>query len=189
MKSYGVDVGMVRRLSVSFLICVAFWGTLLFLVCGCSQKQPPYIPVTPPLDLKPLEQELGHVGVFAGSAKAAISRAILEANKANASLTIINNDLVQADAELDKQQESLRLAKLQIDIASKASEAKELEVKMLHQANAKWRAEAEEYKIKYERLKKYKWAVVCICGWLLLKIVGSLGAWTPQGRIIKGLIG
>ena len=117
------------------------------------------------------------------------SRAILEANKANASLTIINNDLVQADAELDKQQESLRLAKLQIDIASKASEAKELEVKMLHQANAKWRAEAEEYKIKYERLKKYKWAVVCICGWLLLKIVGSLGAWTPQGRIIKGLIG
>jgi hypothetical protein len=189
MENYGIDVGMVRRLSASFLICVVFWGTLLFLICGCSQTQPPYIPSTPPLDLKPLEKELGRVGVFGGSAKAAITRAILEADKANASLAIIRGELVQADAELDKQQESLRIANLKINKVTKASEEKELEVQMLHQTNAKWRSDAEKYKVKYERLKKYKWAIVCICGWLLLKIVGSLGAWTPQGRIIKGLIG
>lgn len=182
------DLNSARSLIGWGFISFIFWS-LIFLLCGCSQNEPPFIPVTPPLNLKPIEEEVGNVGVFGGNAKEAIGRAILEANKANFNLQVIKQDLKQADFELEKQQSSLNLANLEIKKAREASEGKEQEIRMLHEANVKWQAEAQKYKIKYERLKKYKWAIICICGWLVIKIAGSLGAWTPQGRIIKGLIG
>jgi len=48
---------------------------------------------------------------------------------------------------------------------------------------------ASEYKDKYYKLLKYKWIVWGIGVWMLVKFLGSMGAWSPQGRAAKFLIG
>jgi len=48
---------------------------------------------------------------------------------------------------------------------------------------------AEGYKDKYHKLQKYKWIVWGLGAWILVKFLGGLGAWSPQGRIAKALIG
>lgn len=65
----------------------------------------------------------------------------------------------------------------------------EKEKQSLRAALAKSQREAEKYKLKYESLKKYRYAIIAITIWLVIKILGSIGAWTPQGRITKALIG
>ena len=49
--------------------------------------------------------------------------------------------------------------------------------------------DAEGYKDKYHKLQKYKWIVWGLGAWILVKFLGGLGAWSPQGRIAKALIG
>jgi hypothetical protein len=49
--------------------------------------------------------------------------------------------------------------------------------------------EAEGYKDKYHKLTKYKWIVWGLGAWILVKFLGGLGAWSPQGRIARALIG
>lgn len=48
---------------------------------------------------------------------------------------------------------------------------------------------AEVYKEKYYKLTKYKWIVWGLGVWILVKFLGGLGAWSPQGRIARALIG
>ena len=50
------------------------------------------------------------------------------------------------------------------------------------------RKERDEFKTKYEGLKKYRFIIIGIGGWLLIKLLGGMGAWSPQGRIAQLLL-
>ena len=100
---------------------------------------------------------------------------------------------------LDSQMISLRRAELELEKAKNASIASEKEKRDLRLAtnhlqvalvNEKKRAdENEQYKDKYHKLTKYKWIVWGLGAWILIKFIGGLGAWSPQGKIAKALIG
>ena len=49
--------------------------------------------------------------------------------------------------------------------------------------------EIKEFKEKYHKLQKYKWIVWGLGAWIVVKFLGGLGAWSPQGRVARALIG
>ena len=100
---------------------------------------------------------------------------------------------------LDSQIVALRRAELELEKAKSASVASEKEKETLRSATTqlevalvqeKKRADNnEKYKEKYHKLTKYRWIVWGLGAWILIKFLGGLGAWTPQGRIAKAFIG
>jgi hypothetical protein len=100
---------------------------------------------------------------------------------------------------LDSQIVTLRRAELELAKAKSASLASEKEKETLRSATTqlevalvqeKKRADSnEKYKEKYHKLTKYKWIVWGLGAWIVIKFLGGLGAWSPQGKIAKALIG
>lgn len=87
----------------------------------------------------------------------------------------------KTDAILVKQRASLDLAEFEIQELQALSYQNEKEKEKLRQ-------ERDKFKIKYEGLKKYRFIIMGIGGWLLIKLLGGMGAWSPQGRIAKLLL-
>lgn len=86
------------------------------------------------------------------------------------------------DQILAQQQASLMLAESELEEAKQLSIANEAE-------KVELRKDRDKFKTKYEGLKKYRYIIVGLAVWLLIKLFGSLGAWSPQGRIAKILMG
>ena len=105
---------------------------------------------------------------------------------------ILQRKLNEVQDTLTKQQQQFVKLNVELETARKASELSENEKKILEAQNLelnKLLKDSQKYKEKYEKLTKYKWIVWGIAGWLIIKFMGSLGAWSPQGRIGKMLIG
>ena len=47
----------------------------------------------------------------------------------------------------------------------------------------------QKLKIKIEKQKKYVWLVWSFVVWTLVKLLGTIGMWSPQGRVAKFLVG
>tara|TARA_R110002153_G_scaffold45929_5_gene129406 strand:- start:1294 stop:2022 length:729 start_codon:yes stop_codon:yes gene_type:complete len=47
----------------------------------------------------------------------------------------------------------------------------------------------QKLKIKIEKQKKYVWLVWSFGVWTLVKLLGTIGMWSPQGRVAKFLVG
>lgn len=87
---------------------------------------------------------------------------------------------------------ALKRAERELAVARERISTLEGERDSLRSANTKALSElekAEKYKEKYHKLQKYKWIVWGLGAWIIVKFLGGLGAWSPQGRIAKALIG
>jgi len=173
-------------LALHLAITAGLW-LLILALAGCASK-PVRPPSTPPVDLKPISTQVATITGHSTDARAAIATAQAEA-KADGNLVLLRNSLTAADLSLTKQQTALSQARLEIERATVASAASEMEKVDLREQIAQWQAEAEKYEKKYLALTKYRWAILGIFIWLGIKILGSMGAWSPQGRIAKLFIG
>jgi len=107
-------------------------------------------------------------------------------------MTNLNQQLNLAQSALTRQKQKVAELFVQLETAKRVSELSEKEKQILRSQNDKLAAmlkEADKYKEKYLKLTKYRWIVIGMGVWLALKFVGGLGAWSPQGRIAKMLIG
>jgi len=101
----------------------------------------------------------------------------------------LKSQIATTDLILKEQGIGLAVAAQQLQKAKADIAASELQKANLKAAVVAAEKDAEKYRSKYESLKKYRYIIIGISIWLLLKIIGSLGAWTPQGRIARTLIG
>lgn len=104
-------------------------------------------------------------------------------------ITKLQEQISETDIILDRLWQTLDDTQNQLEIAKAASQANEDEKNALRAQLMKSQEQAAKYKLKYEALKKYRWAIIGMGAWLLIKLLGSLGAWTPQGRLARTLIG
>ena len=105
---------------------------------------------------------------------------------------IIEIHLIKTGAVLKSQIAALNQASKDLEVAKAKLAASEEEKKALRENNANLKKslkDAEGYKDKYYNLLKYRWIVWGLGAWVLVKFLGGLGAWSPQGRIAKALIG
>ena len=107
-------------------------------------------------------------------------------------IVVLDRELTITGIALRKQLVALKNTEAEL-IKAKAQIAEQERHKaamIAHNASlSKKLKEAEGYKDKYHKLTKYKWIVWGLGGWILVKFLGGLGAWSPQGRIAKALIG
>jgi len=107
-------------------------------------------------------------------------------------IVVLDRELTITGIALRKQLVALKNTEAEL-IKAKAQIAAQEQHKaamLAHNASlSKKLKEAEGYKDKYHKLTKYKWIVWGLGGWILVKFLGGLGAWSPQGRIAKALIG
>ena len=107
-------------------------------------------------------------------------------------INVIERHLIKTGSVLRSQIVSLNKASKDLEVARAKLTSSEKERKALRNDNVKLKDEltkAEKYKEKYHKLQKYKWIVWGLGAWILIKFLGGLGAWSPQGRIAKALIG
>lgn len=107
-------------------------------------------------------------------------------------ISVIESELSNTSAIIKRQIIALNQASKEIEKAKQQSIASENEKIALRESNKVLAADLEKYqayKDKYHKLTKYKWIVWGLGGWILVKFLGGLGAWSPQGRIAKALIG
>lgn len=107
-------------------------------------------------------------------------------------INIIEKHLYKTGSVLREQIKALKQAQQDLAIATERVRALEGERDALRSSNTILSDDlkkAEVYKEKYHALTKYKWIVWGLGGWILVKFLGGLGAWSPQGRIAKALIG
>ena len=107
-------------------------------------------------------------------------------------ITVIGRELTITNLALKNQSLALSKADKEIEKANQQSIASENEKIALRDSNRILAADLEKYqayKDKYHALTKYKWIVWGLGGWILVKFLGGLGMWSPQGRIAKALIG
>ena len=119
--------------------------------------------------------------------------------KYEAHISILETRLKETREILKRQLSALSAATSQLVRAREQSIASENEKKILRANNdalnttltevEKDLEKAEEYRDKYHKLTKYRWIVWGLGIWILLKFLGALGAWSPQGRIARALIG
>lgn len=102
-------------------------------------------------------------------------------NSYESRLESLSKHINKTDAILVQQRASLDLAEYEIQELQALSYKSEKEKMELRQ-------ERDKFKIKYEGLKKYRFIILGIGGWLLIKLLGGMGAWSPQGRIAKLLL-
>ena len=125
-------------------------------------------------------------------------------------INVLETELRKTGGVLSAQLEALRLAELELVKAQQQSIASENEKLALREANKrlnetianveadlanaqadikKANEETNKYRDKYHKLTKYRWIVWGLGAWILVKFLGGLGAWSPQGRIARALIG
>jgi hypothetical protein len=168
-----------RRLAVAALFSVAIWATIIFLIAGCATK-PPHTPTG--AVVKAATTNVNTATRLSTDARSAVLDAKRELASPEPNAGTIRLKLNQADQLLQKQHAELQLAHTSLAEAQKMSAltAKEM---------AKLQRESDRYRVKYESLKKYRWAVIIISGWIIVKFLGSIGAWSPHGRLARFLIG
>lgn len=199
------------------LISVVLWGFLIFLLTSCVCPQPEETrPILKPAikkiyvagelnadALAELEKarriaEAAEQDVAAAQELVALMEEVGSAFAPNVKVFVssygsqileLKAQIAATNVILQEQGLSLAVAKQELDAAQLQLEASEIEKANLRAAAAKAQKSADKYKAKYDALKKYRYAIIGMAVWLLLKIVGSLGAWTPQGRIARTLIG
>ena len=125
-------------------------------------------------------------------------------------LLLAKQNAAESKAKLLKANESIEKLKDEVKKQELISQAKEQEIKTLRDRDElavkiikekdktiddknkevkKAKAAEEKAKLKAESRKKYMWIVWGLGFWLLIKALGSLGAWSPQGRVAKLLVG
>jgi len=114
-------------------------------------------------------------------------------------IVIAESQLISTGRVLTRQLLELRKTEIELVRAKEQSIASENEKVALRQEKESLEKtvsaideelkKAEVYKEKYHKLTKYKWIVWGLGAWILIKFLGGLGAWSPQGRIAKALIG
>ena len=107
-------------------------------------------------------------------------------------IAVIEKELRTTSSTIKKQIVALREAEKELERAKVQIANGEKEKAALRESNtilAKDLEEYQAYKDKYHALTKYKWIVWGLGAWILVKFLGGLGAWSPQGRIAKALIG
>lgn len=210
-----------------FVLCI------IPLLCACPGKTSPHLPIdqTGPVDVEPVEENIGKAGGLTDEAKKRIQQAqeelrrakkeaedakkLVEEMKKNNSpfaerietltkvyeerIAAVQKQLDETGVILDEQKQALEKAKEDLNKAKQQSLASENEKKLLRSANKslvtsfnqeKKRADSmEKYKDKYYKLLKYRWIVWGIGAWLVIKFLGSMGAWSPQGRVARFLVG
>ena len=106
--------------------------------------------------------------------------------------TVIEKELLTTSSTIKKQILALKDAEKELERAKVQIANGEKEKAALRESNAILAKDLEKYqayKDKYHKLTKYKWIVWGLGAWILVKFLGGLGAWSPQGRIAKALIG
>ena len=107
-------------------------------------------------------------------------------------ITVIEKELLTTSSTIKKQILALKDAEKELERAKVQIANGEKEKAALRESNtilAKDLEKYQAYKDKYHKLTKYKWIVWGLGAWILVKFLGGLGAWSPQGRIAKALIG
>ena len=107
-------------------------------------------------------------------------------------ITVIEKELLTTSSTIKKQILALKDAEKELERAKVQIANGEKEKAALRESNAILAKDLEKYqayKDKYHKLTKYKWIVWGLGAWILVKFLGGLGAWSPQGRIAKALIG
>ena len=107
-------------------------------------------------------------------------------------IVVIERELRATSSTIKKQIVALREAEKELERAKVQIANGEKEKAALRESNtilAKDLEEYQAYKDKYHALTKYKWIVWGLGAWILVKFLGGLGAWSPQGRIARALIG
>lgn len=166
-----------RHLAWWFVGMVVFWVIMAVLLMGCSTPQP-----TPSVNVQPAIERVDRAVQLGTDARGEVRLALAEVSKPDPNLDTAKLRLRNADALLVKQQESLRAAQHDLAEAHKAAALSAKQVEKL-------KRESEKYRLRYEALKKYRWAVLIISGWIVIKFLGSIGAWSAHGRIARFLIG
>ena len=104
-------------------------------------------------------------------------------------ITKLQEQISETDIILDRLWQTLDDTQNQLEIAKAASQANEDEKNALRAQVVEFKEKAEKYRLKYEALKKYRFAIIGMGAWLLIKLIGSLGAWSPAGRVSRFLVG
>ena len=104
-------------------------------------------------------------------------------------ISALQQQIKDTDEVLQELGITLSITKAELDHTKKAIDASENEKLLLRAEVVRIQKQSDKYKAKYEALKKYRYAIIAMSIWLVIKIIGSVGAWTPQGRIAKALIG
>jgi hypothetical protein len=107
-------------------------------------------------------------------------------------ITVIEKELRATSSTIKKQIIALKEAEKELEKAKVQIANGEKEKAALRESNAILAKDLEKYqayKDKYHKLTKYKWIVWGLGAWILVKFLGGLGAWSPQGRIARALIG
>ena len=104
-------------------------------------------------------------------------------------ITQLQAQISETDIILDRLWQTLDDTQNQLEIAKAASQATEEEKNALRAQVVEFKEKAEKYRLKYEALKKYRFAIIGMGAWLLIKLIGSLGAWSPAGRVSRFLVG
>lgn len=107
-------------------------------------------------------------------------------------IAVIEKELRTTSSTIKKQIVALREAEKELERAKVQIANGEKEKAALRESNtilAKDLEKYQAYKDKYHALTKYKWIVWGLGAWILVKFLGGLGAWSPQGRIARALIG
>lgn len=107
-------------------------------------------------------------------------------------IEVIEKHLIKTGEVLKSQIESLRQAEKDLSVAKEKIITLEGQRNTLISENSELTKDlkkAEDYKDKYHKLTKYRWIVWGLGIWIIVKFLGGLGAWSPQGRIARMLIG
>ena len=107
-------------------------------------------------------------------------------------INVIEEELLTTSSTIKKQLIALKDAEKELERAKVQIANGEKEKDALRESNAILAKDLEKYqayKDKYHKLTKYKWIVWGLGAWILVKFLGGLGAWSPQGRIARALIG
>lgn len=107
-------------------------------------------------------------------------------------IVVIERELRATSVTIKKQIIALKDAEKELERAKVQIANGEKEKAALRESNtilAKDLEKYQAYKEKYHKLTKYKWIVWGLGAWILVKFLGGLGAWSPQGRIARALIG
>ena len=164
-------------IAIHLAITAGLWFMIIALA-GCASQ-----PHTPTGTM--VKAAAGNVSTatkLSTDARSAVLDAKRELNSPEPNTTTIRLRLNQADTLLRKQHAELQLAHTSLAEAEHLSALTAKELTRLQR-------ESEKYRQRYESLKKYRWAIVGMALWCVIKGFGALGAWSPRGRVTRFLVG
>jgi hypothetical protein len=166
-----------------FLVAVVSVG----LLGSCATKRP----VQAAVDLRSTVQRVDVVGTQNVAARAYLASARDELDALDAlalggsyagRIELLQRLIADTDKVLEAQSAELDLTKRDLALAQEAAQASAEE-------KAFYRDEADKWRGKYLSGTKYRWIVFGRVAWIVVKFFVRMGAWTPQGRFFKFLVG